>query len=82
MPLVFCAAVVAHSAAMVSSMSDVVTAALDVTETVPSPLLFVFVNDQQRFLSAVSFDVSNERSTVPVYPPAGVTVMVDAADLP
>jgi hypothetical protein len=66
LPPVRCAAAEEQSVAFVSRVSEVVTAAADVTETVPSPLVLVFVNAQQRFASALSFDVSNDRSTVPL----------------
>jgi hypothetical protein len=76
LPVALIAASVAQSAASASIVNVVVTAAVPLTTTVPSPDEFSLAKPAQRFWSAVLLDVLSPRTTVPVYPPAGVTVRV------
>ncbi len=73
---------IVQSAAFVSKLSWVVAGPVPVTTTLPSPLLSGLLNSKQRFCNALSFEVSKVRSTVPRYPPAGVTVIVELPVLP
>lgn len=65
-PLLAMAAVFAQSEALVSKARLVDTGLALVTVTVPLPFESMLVKVQQRFASALSFEVSMVRLTVPV----------------